>query len=79
MKNGQIVVLNNGKEYMVVNEMPLHNINYVFLMTTSKPLEIVIATKKEENGDIVLSEVNDNSELDYILSKFSHEINDGEE
>ena len=76
MKSGQIVVLNNNKEYIIVNKMALHNINYLFLMTTSKPLEIVIATEKEENGNVVLNEVKDNNELDYVLSKLVLEPNE---
>ncbi len=68
---GQIIKLNDNKEYIVVNKMSLHNINYVYLMTSSKPLEIMIATEKLVNGDIVLDEIKNNDELDYVLSKFA--------
>ena len=78
MQVGQIVKLNDNKEYMVINRMNLHNISYIYLVTTSKPLEMVIATEKSVNGDIVLEEIKDNSELDYVLSKFALEPNDSE-
>jgi len=68
---GQVISLNNNKEYIVVNKMSLHNINYVYLITNSKPLEIMIATEKLVNGDIVLDEIKNNDELDYVLSKLA--------
>ena len=68
---GQIVKLDNDKEYMIVNIMNLHNIRYVFLISNFKPLEIVIATEKIKNENIILEEVKDNTELDYILSQFA--------
>ena len=71
LENGEIVKLNDNKEYIVVNTLNLHNIRYVFLISNSKPLEIVIATEKIKDEDIVLEEIKDNSELDYILSQFA--------
>ncbi len=68
---GEIVKLDDDKEYIVVNIMNLHNVRYVFLVTNSKPLEIVIASEKLKGEEIVLEEVKDNEELDYVLSKFS--------
>lgn len=67
---GQIIKLNDNKEYIVLNRLELHNISYVYLITNSKPLEIVIATEKIVNGEIVLNEIKDNEELDYVLSQF---------
>ena len=67
---GQIINLNN-KEYIIINIMDLHNIKYVFLISNSKPLEVLIGTEKEKDGNIVIEEVKDNDELDYILSRFS--------
>lgn len=68
---GEIVKLDNNKEYIVVNIMNLYNIRYVFLISNFKPLDIVIATEKIKDEDIVLEEVKDNTELDYILSQFA--------
>lgn len=68
---GNLINLNDGKQYIVVNKMTLHNINYVYLMTSSKPVEIVIATEVNKNGEYKLEEIKDNDELDYILSKFA--------
>ena len=68
---GQIVKLNDDKEYIVVNVMNLHNFRYVFLISNFKPVDIVIATEKIEDENIVLEEIKDNDELDYILSQFT--------
>ncbi len=68
---GEIVKLSNDKEYIVVNTMNLHNIRYVFLISNFKPLDIVIGTEKIIDEDIVVEEVKDNTELDYVLSQFA--------
>ena len=68
---GEIVELDNGKEYVIINKLELHNIKYDFLVSNFKPLEIVIGTEKEVNGLVVIEEIKDNDELEYVLSKFS--------
>jgi len=67
---GQIVNLDNNKEYMVLDKMNLHNINYVYLITISKPTEILVVTEVNQDNEIILEEIKDNDELDYILSQF---------
>ena len=67
---GEIVKLDNNKEYIVVNTISLHNLRYVFLISNFKPLDIVIATEKIKDENIVLEEITNNDELDYILSQF---------
>ena len=71
---GEIIELDDNKEYIVVSKKELHNIVYVYLITNSKPLEILIATEKDVNGEITLEEVKDNDELDYVLSQFALEF-----
>lgn len=68
---GEVVKIKDDKEYIIVNIMNLHNIRYVFLISNFKPLDIVIATEKIKGEDIVLEEIKDNNELDYVLSQFS--------
>lgn len=69
LKEGQLVTLSDNKEYVVLKRISLHNIYYVYLITNSKPLEIVIATEKYKDGNFMLDEVKDNDELDYVLSQ----------
>ena len=76
---GEIVKLSNDKEYIVVNTMNLHNIRYVFLISNFKPLDIVIGTEKIIDEDIVVEEVKDNTDLDYVLSHFALSKDDEDE
>ena len=76
---GEIVKLSNDKEYIVVNTINLHNIRYVFLISNFKPLDIVIGTEKIIDEDIVVEEVKDNNELDYVLSQFALSKDDEDE
>ena len=70
MNVGQVIKLNDDKDYMVLNKMNLHNINYLYLITINKPTEMLIVTESNNNGEIVLDEIKDNDELDYVLSQF---------
>lgn len=67
---GQIVNLDNNKEYMVLDKMNLHNINYVYLITMVKPVEMLVVTETNQNDEVILEEIKDNDELDYVLSQF---------
>ena len=71
MNVGQVVKLNDGREYMVLNKTNLHNLSYVYLVTIDKPTELLIATELQQDGKLVLEEIKDNDELDYILSQFA--------
>ena len=69
MLNISEIVNLDDKEFVVVNKLKLHNILYYFLITTVRPIDIIIATESYENGKLILKEISDNDELDYILSK----------
>ena len=43
----------------------------------TKPTEMLVVTETNQNGEIVLEEIKDNDELDYILSQFV--LNDKED
>ena len=69
MLNISEIVNLNDKEYLIVNKLKLHNVIYYFLVTARKPVDIIIATEAYENDELILKEISDNEELDYILSK----------
>lgn len=71
MNVGQVIRLSDEKEYMILDKINLHNINYMYLITINKPTEMLIVTESNNNGEIVLDEIKDNDELDYILSQFA--------
>lgn len=68
---GEIVTLSDEKEYVVLNKIKLNKKNYLYLITTSEPLEIIIVNEQIENGSIILNEIKDNDELDNILQQFN--------
>ena len=70
MNVGQVVKLSDNKEYMVLNKVNLHNINYLYLITINKPTEMLVVSESNRDGEIVLDEIKDNDELDYVLSQF---------
>lgn len=70
---GEVVKLSDNKEYVVLNKIQLNSFNYLYLITTSKPIEFLVATEKEIDGKIVLNEVKDNEELDYALNQLQLE------
>jgi len=79
MNVGQIIKLSDEKEYMILDKINLHNINYLYLITINKPTEMLIVTESNNNGEIVLDEIKDNDELDYILSQFALISDDSDE
>lgn len=79
MNVGQIIKLSDEKEYMILDKINLHNINYLYLITINKPTEMLIVTESNNNGEIVLDEIKDNDELDYILSQFALTFDDSDE
>ena len=67
---GQVVKLDDNKEYMVLEKINLHNISYLYLITVNKPVEMLVVTESNIDGEFVLDEIKDNDELDYVLSQF---------
>lgn len=68
LMEGQIVKLNNNKEYIVIKKINVHSFNYVYLISSDKPIEFLVATEKVDNGKTILEEIKDNNELDYALT-----------
>jgi len=70
MEIGQLVKLDDNKEYVVLDKMILHTITYIILITTSKEKEMLVVTESNEDGKIILEEIKDNDEFDYVLSQY---------
>lgn len=70
MEIGQLVKLDDNKEYVVLDKMILHTITYIILITTSKEKEMLVVTESNEDGEIILEEIKDNDEFDYVLSQY---------
>lgn len=66
LKEGQIIELSSNSEYIVMKVVSLHSFNYVYLVNTAEPHNILIGTLKFDNS-LFFEEIKDNAELEYIL------------
>ena len=65
---GEIITLDSdGKDYLVVKEVEYNNKNYYYLMSTKKPVEILIVEFKVQDGKEVIETVTNRDELDNIM------------
>ena len=68
---GDVIQLNDGLDYAIVKKIELNKNSYLYLISTTKPIQTVIAKEKTENDKIVLETITDKDELDYVLFKMS--------
>ncbi len=66
MKENSIITLDNNKSYLIVSQLTVDYINYYYLCSTTKPIQIKIAVIKNDN----LEFVEDPETLTYIFNKF---------
>lgn len=66
LSDGQIITLDDEKDYVVLKQKMYKNNNYIYLMTTTKPIEIMFA--KQENNELNL--VIDENELKIVMNLF---------
>lgn len=67
---GETAVLENGKEYVVFGTAEENDKEYVYLVTTSKPLEVRFATQQIIDGELMLKMVEDQEEKEHLLETF---------
>ncbi len=70
LEDGQIITLEDNKDYIVVKKMTCDDLNYVYLMTAQKPIEVVIAKEEQINDEIILNPITDQNELNLAISLF---------
>lgn len=65
---GEIIKLDDGKEYIVIKTYQYEEVTYILMMSTLKPINIVL-TKMQLIGDICqLFPVNDADEIKSVLN-----------
>lgn len=67
---GEIIELENGKEYICFSQLQDEGKDYIFLMSNFKPLEIRFARQFEQDGDIMLEIVNERATKERLLALF---------
>ena len=74
IEEGEIVELDNGKEYVVYSVIPENEKNYVYLMSNFKPVEMMFAKEITGAGDDVSLEIiNDYEEKQKVLDLFRNQ------
>lgn len=66
LNDGQIITLDDEKDYVVLKQKMYKNNNYIYLMTTTKPIEVMFV--KKENNELNL--VIDEDELKIVMNLF---------
>lgn len=70
LEDGQIITLEDNKDYIVIKRTTCDDLNYVYLMTAEKPVEIVIVKEETINNEIILTPITDQNELNLVISLF---------
>lgn len=69
LNEGDIITLNaNGKDYIVIKNVFYNNVNYYYLMTTDKPVEVnIVKLLVNSEGTPIIETVTEPNELNTIV------------
>lgn len=71
---GDVIQLNDGMDYAIVQKIESNKNIYLYLITTTKPVKTIVAKQKQEEENIILETVSDKEELDYVLYKIGQKV-----
>lgn len=72
LKSGEIIELNNNKEYIVFSQLVHDGVDYVYLMSNFKPLEIKFAKQFFKDNQLMVEEVSDSKLKKDLLELFQN-------
>lgn len=64
INDGQIITLDDKKDYVVLKQVVYNNTNYIYLITASKPVEVMFV--KQDADELTL--VVDDNELKEVIN-----------
>lgn len=64
---GEIITLDDGKEYIVINSIEKDGATFVYLLSNFKPVEIRFAKEIHEGEDISLEIINDQRQKEELM------------
>jgi len=67
LEKGELIVLDDNKEYIVVDVCNCNAITYIYLITSNKPVEILLVKEKIVDGIINLVPVDNYEEAKYVI------------
>lgn len=71
IEKGEIITLENGKEYICYSVIESSGNSYVYLISNFKPLEIRFGIQRLINGNIQIEIVNNPEEKKKLMGLFS--------
>lgn len=67
---GELITLDNNKEYICFSRINDKGIDYVYLISNFKPIEIRFAIEKTNNNDVELEIINNQEQKQYVYNLF---------
>lgn len=71
---GEIITLSNNKEYICLKTLTDNDIDYIYLMSNFKPLEIKFARQNIVDGEIEITIINNQEEKEKLLKLFQASV-----
>jgi len=75
IEKGELITLDNNKEYLCFSTLSNEGVDYIYLMSNFKPLEIKFAKQQEVNGQIEVTIINQQEEKQKVLKLFQDREN----
>lgn len=72
IETGEIITLNNNKEYICFSTINDNGRDYVYLLSNFKPLEVKFGEQFLEDGEINIRIINNLEEKQKVLSLFQN-------
>lgn len=69
-KEVEVLVLENDEKYYPLKEIKLNGILYYVLINVNNPKDICVRKEIEENGEILISMLDDEEELKLVLAEY---------
>lgn len=74
LKFGETAVLEDGKEYICFSQLEENGNDYVYLVSSFKPVEVRFAKQKINNGNLELEIIANQEEKEHLLKLFKEKM-----
>lgn len=74
IKAGELIKLENNKEYICFYELEDNNTNYLYLVTQTKPIEVKFAKYNLNDTDDSITIIGNKNEKKYIYDLFKQKM-----
>lgn len=76
IEKGEVITLSNNKEYICFSTLSDNGVDYIYLMSNFKPLEVKFAIQKEVDGEMTVTIINNMEEKQKLLQLFQSQNKD---